>query len=525
MRKTAAQIADEVVATPTKEMLDHFNNRTNRHIELVRKYCTKLEERIPGLDGLHKRSLEHDASKFESKEKIPYVWLTWRYKCEDAKKPCVLPTGMKRMIDEATEHHILSNAHHPEFHQGKTSNLVNKEDRDKPPKEMVDATKMSKLDLAEMVADWCAMSEERGNTPQEWAKKNVNVRWKYTPEQVKLINQFMEAAWDMKKTASEIGDEILQKQATSRWREAIRSGEVAPGPEAERLKSRMGVDPGREAEGLISGWRGKAQAHGADPLEIKLREYPRLIRESLSGNSAAAENLGRQGKGALEVAKQFSPAGVTPAGTAYSMPLLEGLMVRPRHLPKYLASSSLRQQLHGAILGHESSELSAARRTGALQDINKGLNIYRSGLGADVKALAAGAGQNVFGRLARMAGKPELANQDITRMLVMHSPAGGIAVGRHADPSVLLEEVRNTRMLSPEAQTLLRDLRKRTGEWESMSSAIGPTGLIPRHQMPEIGKRLAAPHAARGAQLAELFNEGARSPLSGFKALLRARLR
>lgn len=210
MRKTSAQIADEVVATPTKEMLDHFNNRTNRHIELVRKYCTKLEERVPGLEGLHQRGLDHDQSKYESKEKIPYVWLTWRYKCEDDKKPCVLPTGMKRMIDEATEHHILTNAHHPEFHQGKTSNLINKEDRDKPPKEMIDATKMSKLDLAEMVADWCAMSEERGNTPHEWAKKNVNVRWKYTPEQVKHINQFMDAAWSMKKTASEIGDEVLK---------------------------------------------------------------------------------------------------------------------------------------------------------------------------------------------------------------------------------------------------------------------------------------------------------------------------
>lgn len=208
MRKTASQIADEVVATPTQEMVDHFNNRTNRHIELVRKYCTRLEDRIPGLDGLHQRGIDHDKSKYEAKEKIPYIWLTWRYKCEDDKKPCVLPTSMKRMIDEATEHHIVTNAHHPEFHQDKTTGLINKDDRDKPPKEMVDATKMSKLDLAEMVADWCAMSEERGNTPHEWAKKNVNVRWKYTPEQTKHINQFLDAGWTMKKTASQIADEV-----------------------------------------------------------------------------------------------------------------------------------------------------------------------------------------------------------------------------------------------------------------------------------------------------------------------------
>lgn len=211
MRKTASQIADQVLMSPTKEMTDHFLERTNHHIALVRKYCSKLEERVPGLGGLKERSREHDQSKFGPKEKLPYTWLTWRYKRKDDGKPCVLPTGVKEAIDEATEHHILTNAHHPEFHQSKRSGLLNTEDRDKPPKEMIDSTKMSKLDIAEMVADWCAMSEERGNTPHEWAKKNVNVRWKYTPEQEKHILKLIDAAWDKHKTASQLGDEVLEK--------------------------------------------------------------------------------------------------------------------------------------------------------------------------------------------------------------------------------------------------------------------------------------------------------------------------
>jgi hypothetical protein len=276
VRKTSAQIADEVVATPTKEMLDHFNNRTNRHIELVRKYCTKLEERVPGLEGLHQRGLDHDQSKYESKEKIPYVWLTWRYKCEDDKKPCVLPTGMKRMIDEATEHHILTNAHHPEFHRGKTSNLINKEDRDKPPKEMIDATRMSKLDLAEMVADWCAMSEERGNTPHEWAKKNVNVRWKYTPEQVKHINQFMDAAWHKSKTAAQIADEVLKKQPSRVFYHGTRPSAIA-----EIQKS------GLKPEMMGTGWEGDAAS----------RQYPAVSLTTRPEHAQAYGALGAWDEG------------------------------------------------------------------------------------------------------------------------------------------------------------------------------------------------------------------------------------
>jgi hypothetical protein len=47
-----------------------------------------------------------------------------------------------------------------------------------------------------MCADWCAMSEELGtNSPKNWADKNVNIRWKFSPRQVKLIYDIIDKIW------------------------------------------------------------------------------------------------------------------------------------------------------------------------------------------------------------------------------------------------------------------------------------------------------------------------------------------
>ena len=216
MRKTAEQIAEEITSL-SPEMRKHFHARTRNHIALTQKYCKRIEDQFPELKGLVARGKNHDESKFKAEELEPYVWLTWCYKCEDDGEPCVLPSGMKDKIDAATEHRIVTNAHHPEFHQKQRRGLLNKKDRDKPGAERVDATGMSDLDIAEMVADWCAMSEERGNTPKEWADKNVNVRWKFKPEQKTLIYSMIEKAWakekKMKKTAKQIAEEVITKIA------------------------------------------------------------------------------------------------------------------------------------------------------------------------------------------------------------------------------------------------------------------------------------------------------------------------
>lgn len=179
-----------------KKMRNWFDKRTNNHIKLVQKYCDKILE----YDGdkyaeLIERSEVHDQSKFKDPEVDPYVYITWDYKCKDDGVEFECPEEMKDKMTEATEHHVNNNAHHPESHCEKKGK-INREDRDKPPEELIDATKMGDVDLAEMCCDWCAMSEEKGNTPRSWADKNVNIRWKFTDEQEELIYELIDEIWE-----------------------------------------------------------------------------------------------------------------------------------------------------------------------------------------------------------------------------------------------------------------------------------------------------------------------------------------
>jgi len=182
----------------TDEMIKHYENRTNKHIGLVQKYCDKIDKLdIDGLEGIVERGEDHDKSKFEEPEYTNYVFLTWDYKCKDDGVDSNFSKEIKDGMNKATNHHVKNNKHHAEYFSNQT-NVINRNDRDKPPEEMVDATKMDNLSIAEMVADWCAMSEERGNTPMQWADKNVNVRWKFTNEQKDLIYDLMNKIWSGK---------------------------------------------------------------------------------------------------------------------------------------------------------------------------------------------------------------------------------------------------------------------------------------------------------------------------------------
>ena len=130
--------------------------------------------------------------------KLQYIYKFDNYK--SYKKPGTIDD---EAINKATVHHVTNNAHHPEHWTDQKEALINKEDRDKPPKEIVDATKMPDIHIAEMVADWSAMSEELAkNTPKEWADDNVNVRWKFTDHQKDLIYELISVAWKDKKESS-----------------------------------------------------------------------------------------------------------------------------------------------------------------------------------------------------------------------------------------------------------------------------------------------------------------------------------
>jgi len=48
------------------------------------------------------------------------------------------------------------------------------------------------LKMSEKVADWMAMAEEKGTDPKDWAKMNVNKRWRFSSHQVSHIYELLE---------------------------------------------------------------------------------------------------------------------------------------------------------------------------------------------------------------------------------------------------------------------------------------------------------------------------------------------
>jgi len=179
-------------ASKEAEMEKFFEKRTKNHISLVGKAIAKIVAALPEFSELSERAAKHDESKFSEPEHSAYLWITWKHKCEKDGDAFECPEGMKDKMNDATLHHFINNRHHPEFHLEDPSEAkIDPKDRDKS-KKCVDASKMPPLDIAEMVADWQAMSEELGkNTARQWYDKQKNVRWKFSPKQDELIDRLL----------------------------------------------------------------------------------------------------------------------------------------------------------------------------------------------------------------------------------------------------------------------------------------------------------------------------------------------
>lgn len=184
----------------TREMADHFKYRTGYHLWCVRKWSDRIAElNHPYIDNklLNQERDDHDKMKWHEPEYTPYVLISWDYLCKRRGITFNLPENIKSLMHEATFHHVKHHKHHPEFWDDTvTINGLNKDDRDEPSAGvMVDGTKMPDTYIASMVADWCAMSEELGGEPEDWAKKNINVRWKFAPQQEVLIYYLIYKVW------------------------------------------------------------------------------------------------------------------------------------------------------------------------------------------------------------------------------------------------------------------------------------------------------------------------------------------
>jgi hypothetical protein len=185
----------------TTEMREQFYTRTMNHIKSVQKFYIKyMLKTNKNVDFDNDKIWYHDYSKFNKPELIPYIAITWNYFCKDFGIPFEISTELKLAMNKATEHHIRENKHHPEYWcpDKYSRDLIAKDERDKfDPNSMkpVDATAMTEEYLIEMCADWCAMGQERRNTPFEWADKVINHRWIFNKQQVDFIYKALDTMW------------------------------------------------------------------------------------------------------------------------------------------------------------------------------------------------------------------------------------------------------------------------------------------------------------------------------------------
>ena len=174
---------------PSREMVEHFRKRTQNHIDLVGKNLYKVSEVHPDLPAnLIDKTRTHDDTKFKEPNYIPYVWITWMYKCKADNTPFKWPDGMEQEANEATIRHVLTEPHHPEYWACHAPININNRDQ---AVEAINAEKMPPLDIIEMVCDWLAVAQERGGTARDWYVKNVPSRWIFNDKQKELIEEIL----------------------------------------------------------------------------------------------------------------------------------------------------------------------------------------------------------------------------------------------------------------------------------------------------------------------------------------------
>ena len=175
---------NSIIKTNSKSMLSHFYERTKHHIALVNIFYSKIISKYPELQNEY--FLLHDDSKFHESEQKGFVYLTWNYYCLRKKIPFILTEEQKQLTISATIHHILHNKHHPEYWDKDFT--INK---DGIPITPVNATAMPSKYVAEMIADWLAMSNEKQTNPFDWAEMTIGKRWIFTEEQQELIYKLL----------------------------------------------------------------------------------------------------------------------------------------------------------------------------------------------------------------------------------------------------------------------------------------------------------------------------------------------
>ena len=176
-----------------KRMLGHLARVYNNVVYLVDNHRDLLDKYGVNVAELLKNVVDHDRSKFKDPQFSAYVEITYYYYKQKG-------NGRNYPLDKvlsnnATIHHMITEKHHPEYWD-KTFLLerekFNVSNRDGLPEKPVDGTAMPTECIVEMVCDWKATADEKGNSVKEWADRMVNRRWKFLDEQVRLIYETIE---------------------------------------------------------------------------------------------------------------------------------------------------------------------------------------------------------------------------------------------------------------------------------------------------------------------------------------------
>lgn len=202
----------------TREMTDWYSERTNLHIKLVQKYLKKIQAlNLPEVDStLLTAEMDHDTGKWVFPEYEPYVHINWKYRQLRHGIDYQVPDEVNET--DATFHHVKTHKHHPEYWDDEaTVDSINPKNRDKPSGKLVDATRMPLTYVASMMADWLAMSEEKGTDVRDWIKMNVNIRWKFSLEQITLMYVIVRDIPVERESTIEQLDREGKVMAYSRW--------------------------------------------------------------------------------------------------------------------------------------------------------------------------------------------------------------------------------------------------------------------------------------------------------------------
>lgn len=277
----------------------------------------------------------------------------------------------------------------------------------------------------------------------------------------------------MQKTAQDLASHVMQKLAVSRWREAIYSGELNT-PEAEKLKAHMGVNPNKYSDRLVEGVRNRLAArgnkiyYGFDPIQAR-KELPYAVASKVVGYS-------------------MNPLTGNVFNTPFK-PKRTQAIPGIRDIPQ--DAKSLHKQVNNLFLSHEGMESDLAK--GGLSKEEALRRRYTQWIPEEWLTDKAKAVRNGIGYIEGVRQgllKPGTPN----KTLQYAAGSQHLVHGSHMDPSVVLNELRQSRMMSPSVRDAFSTLRLVTGEGYdayNLSPHSRDGGLLLRKkELPAIAQRM-----------------------------------